>query len=220
MKPGEGEYEDLRLAATAADREKAAKEQWPAFEKRLEALGYGPRAIAHAFRTLSGPGTVAQALEVLRAPMPESHPVALSFEVTETRGGLSRVDRVTITSVERDDPRQLRSRPARRGKLGENRRRCQGQPWQRLPLSRQLFRPHRRPREYPQHSRRQHARPRQADDAAPSPASNHASHPNHMERVQRTPDAVGHVSLIDLGETSARSPRPPSGLIENEQDRA
>jgi hypothetical protein len=43
---------------------------------------------------------VAEALEVLRAPMPESHPVALSFEVTETRGGASAADLVTITSVE------------------------------------------------------------------------------------------------------------------------
>jgi hypothetical protein len=35
--------------------------------------------------------------------MPESHPVALSFEVTETRGGPSAANGVTITSVERDD---------------------------------------------------------------------------------------------------------------------
>lgn len=40
---------------------------------------------------------------MLRAPMPESHPVALSFEVTETRGGPSAANRLTITSVERDD---------------------------------------------------------------------------------------------------------------------
>jgi hypothetical protein len=103
MKPGEGEFEDLRLAAKAADRGKAARQAWPAFEERLKQLGYSPRAIAHAFSTLSGPGTVAEALEVLRAPMPESHPIALSFEVTETRGGPSSANRVTITSVERDD---------------------------------------------------------------------------------------------------------------------
>jgi hypothetical protein len=54
----------LRLAAKAADREKAARQEWPAFEERLTKLGYGPRAIAHAFRTLTG-GTVAEALEVL-----------------------------------------------------------------------------------------------------------------------------------------------------------
>jgi hypothetical protein len=70
---------------------------------RLRQLGYGPRAIAHAFSTLSGPGTVAEALEALRAPMPESHPIALSFGVTETRGVASAANRVTITSVERDD---------------------------------------------------------------------------------------------------------------------
>ena len=85
MRPGEHEF-GLRLAAKAADREKAAGLEWPAFEERLRKLGYGPRAIAHAFRTLSGPGTVAEALEVLRAPKPESHLTTLSFEVTETRG--------------------------------------------------------------------------------------------------------------------------------------
>jgi hypothetical protein len=103
MKPREGEFEDLRLAAKAADRGKAARQEWPAFEERLKQLGYSPRAIAHAFSTLSGPGTVAEALEVLRAPMLESHPIALSFEVTETRGGPSSANRVTITSVERVD---------------------------------------------------------------------------------------------------------------------
>ena len=101
MRPGEHEF-GLRLAARAADREKAAGLEWPAFEERLRELGYGPRAIAHAFRTLSGPGTVAEALEVLRAPKPESHLTTLSFEVTETRGGPS-AKTVTITSVERDD---------------------------------------------------------------------------------------------------------------------
>ncbi len=103
MRPGKGEFEDLRLAAKAADRAKAAKQGWPAFEKRLSELDYGPRAIAHAFRTLSGPGSVAEALEVLHAPMPEPHPVALSFEVTETRGAPSAANRVTITAVARDD---------------------------------------------------------------------------------------------------------------------
>jgi hypothetical protein len=103
MKPGESEFEGLRLAAKAADRGKAAQQEWPAFEERLKELGYSPRAIAHAFRTLSGPGTVAEALEVLRGPIRESHPVGLTFEVAETRGGPSETSRVTITSVERDD---------------------------------------------------------------------------------------------------------------------
>jgi hypothetical protein len=78
--------------------------EWPAFEERLRELGYGPRAIAHAFSTLSGPGTVDEALEVLkRMSRPETPPIALSFEVTETRGGPSAANGVTITSVERDD---------------------------------------------------------------------------------------------------------------------
>ena len=70
MLPKEGEFEDLRLAAKADDRENAALQQWPAFEQRLRELGYGPRAIAHAFRTLSGPGTVAEALEALKRADP------------------------------------------------------------------------------------------------------------------------------------------------------
>ena len=83
--------------------EKPPNKKWPAFEERLKQLGYSPRAIAHAFRTLSGPGGVAEALEVLRAPMHESHPIGLTFEVTEPRGSPSNASRVTITSVERDD---------------------------------------------------------------------------------------------------------------------
>ena len=102
MRPREGDFEALRLAAKAADRGRAAQQEWPVFEKRLRQLGYGPWAIAHAFSTLSGSGSVAEALEVLRAPMPESHPVALSFEVFETRGGPSAANGVAITSVDRD----------------------------------------------------------------------------------------------------------------------
>jgi hypothetical protein len=55
----------LRLAAKAADRAKAAQQQWPAFERRLRALGYSPRSIAHAFSILCGPGTVPEALQAL-----------------------------------------------------------------------------------------------------------------------------------------------------------
>jgi len=103
MGPGKDDF-GLRLAAKAADREKAARRQWPAFEERLKELGYGPRAIAHAFRTLSGPGTVAEALEALNdMSRPESHPVALRFEVTGAPGGPSATNGVTITSVERHD---------------------------------------------------------------------------------------------------------------------
>jgi hypothetical protein len=78
--------------------------EWPAFEERLRELAYGSRAIAHAFSTLSGPGTVDEALEVLkRMSRPATPPIALSFEVTETRGGPSAANGVTITSVARDD---------------------------------------------------------------------------------------------------------------------
>jgi hypothetical protein len=103
MRPEEDEF-DLRLAAKAADRGKAARQEWPAFEERLRGLGYSPRAIAHAFSTLSGPGTVAEALEALKGfPRPAAHPVALAFEVTESSDGTSPAHSVTITSVERDD---------------------------------------------------------------------------------------------------------------------
>ena len=65
MRPKEGEFECLRLAAKAADREKAARQLWPVFEERLTRLGYSQRAIHIAFTVLSGPGTVAEALEAL-----------------------------------------------------------------------------------------------------------------------------------------------------------
>ncbi len=94
----------LRLAAKAADRGKVASPEWPVFEERLTELGYSPRAIAHAFSTLSGPGTVAEALQVLKSmSQPGSDPIALSFEVTGARGDASVANRVTITSVERHD---------------------------------------------------------------------------------------------------------------------
>jgi hypothetical protein len=60
-----GDVEGLRLASKATDRAKAAAQERPAFEKRLRQLGYGPRAIAETFRTLSGPGTVEEALAAL-----------------------------------------------------------------------------------------------------------------------------------------------------------
>lgn len=65
MTPVPEEWESLRLAAKATDRANAADMLRPAFEKRLEELGYGPSAIAHAFSTLTGPGTVAEALAEL-----------------------------------------------------------------------------------------------------------------------------------------------------------
>jgi hypothetical protein len=103
MKPAEDAF-GLRLAAKAADREKAARQEWPAFQERLTELGYTPRAIAHAFSTLSGAGTVTDALEVLEGmSRPESPPVALRFELIETSSGPAAANRPTITSVERDD---------------------------------------------------------------------------------------------------------------------
>ncbi len=65
MRARAGEFDDLRLAAKTSDRAKVAQREWPAFEKRLEQLGYTPRSIAHAFSILSGPGTVAEALAAL-----------------------------------------------------------------------------------------------------------------------------------------------------------
>lgn len=56
----------MRLASRAADRAKAADKLRPEFEERLTALGYTPGGIAHAFSLLSGPGTVAEALEVVK----------------------------------------------------------------------------------------------------------------------------------------------------------
>ena len=103
MKPAEDAF-GLRLAAKAADREKAARQEWPAFQARLTELGYTPRAIAHAFSTLSGAGTVTDALEVLEGmSRPESPPVALSFELIDTSSGPAAANRPAITSVERDD---------------------------------------------------------------------------------------------------------------------
>jgi hypothetical protein len=54
MRPAPREWDCLRLAAKAADREDAAEAVRPAFERRLTELGYGSRAIARAFRALSG----------------------------------------------------------------------------------------------------------------------------------------------------------------------
>jgi hypothetical protein len=103
MRPAEDQF-GLRLAAKAADREEAARQERPAFEERLTQLGYGPRGIAHAFNTLSGPGTVAEVLAVLKdMSRAQSPAIALSFEATEIRTGHSAASRVTITSVERDD---------------------------------------------------------------------------------------------------------------------
>lgn len=66
MKSVPEEWECLRLAAKAADRMAVAEQFRPEFERRLTELGYSSLAIAHAFSLLSGPGTVAEALEELQ----------------------------------------------------------------------------------------------------------------------------------------------------------
>jgi len=100
----EGLFESLRLAAKAADRAQAAEKLRPAFEKRLKRLGYGPRAIAHAFSSLAGPDTVAETLAELaqNARIERSRPVPLDFETVEQEPGLPAGHSLTITAVERD----------------------------------------------------------------------------------------------------------------------
>ncbi len=104
MRPASGEWDSLRLAAKAADRVKAAEKLRPAFEKRLAQLGYHPLAIAHAFSTLAGPGTVAEALAELAQGqrLQRSRPVPLDFETVEHDPGLPVGHLLTITGVERD----------------------------------------------------------------------------------------------------------------------
>jgi hypothetical protein len=65
MRPAPGEWDSRRLAATAADRANTAEKLRAVFEKRLRDLGYSSLAIAHAFSTLIGPGTVEEALAEL-----------------------------------------------------------------------------------------------------------------------------------------------------------
>jgi hypothetical protein len=95
--------DSLRLAAKAADRAKAAEALRPAFEERLTGLGYKPLAIAHAFRTLQGSGTVAEALGELRENAQSEHivPTPLDFEVVENEPALPGGHALTITGVER-----------------------------------------------------------------------------------------------------------------------
>jgi hypothetical protein len=104
MKPVPEEWESLRLAANAADRERAAEQLRPAFEKRLKELGYSPLAISHAFTTLTGPGTVAEALAELaeNARLERDRRVVLNFEPVEQEPGLPPGHSLTIDGVERD----------------------------------------------------------------------------------------------------------------------
>jgi hypothetical protein len=105
MRPAPREWDSLRLAAKAADRANAAEKLRPAFEKLLSELGYGPLAIAHAFSTLVGPVTVAEALAELAQNMrlERTVPVSLDFETVEREPALPVGHSLTITGVERDD---------------------------------------------------------------------------------------------------------------------
>ena len=105
MMPPPGEWDSLRLAAKAADRARAAAKLRPAFEKRLKELGYGPRAIAHAFSALTGPESVAEVLAELarNARFERSRPVRLDFETVEREPALPAGHSLTIIDVERDE---------------------------------------------------------------------------------------------------------------------
>ena len=104
VRPAPGEWDCLRLAATAADREKAGETLRPAFEQRLTELGYSPLAIAHAFSALTGPATVEDALAELEENerLERIVPVALEFETVEHEPALPAGHSLTITGVERD----------------------------------------------------------------------------------------------------------------------
>ena len=104
MRPAPGECDSLRLAAKAADRAKAAEKLRPAFEHKLRELGYSSLAIAHAFSTLAGPGTVEEALAELaeKARREQIVPVPLDFEVVEQESGLPVEYSLMITGVERE----------------------------------------------------------------------------------------------------------------------
>jgi hypothetical protein len=104
MRPTPGECDSLRLAAKAADRAEAAETLRPTFETRLRELGYSSLAIAHAFSTLTGPGTVEEALAELRENerLEWIVPVPLHFEVVEQEPGLPVGHLLMINGVERE----------------------------------------------------------------------------------------------------------------------
>jgi hypothetical protein len=101
---GPGEWDSLRLAAKAEDRAKAAEKLRPAFEQQLRELGYSSLAIAHAFSTMTCPGTVEEALAELaeNARLEQIVPVPLDFEVVEQESGLPVEYLLMITGVERE----------------------------------------------------------------------------------------------------------------------
>lgn len=79
MKPTEDEF-GLRLAAKAADREKAFAEHWPAVRAQLEQRGYSSWGIGQAHLVLSQGGTVDEAVEALRTDEPKRIPATLTRE--------------------------------------------------------------------------------------------------------------------------------------------
>jgi hypothetical protein len=109
MRPAPEEWDSLRdslrLAASAADLDKAAEKLRPAFELRLKDLGYGPLAIAHAFSILTGPAAVSEALTELAhaARMERSAAVPLDFETVGEEPDLPLGHSLAIAGVERDD---------------------------------------------------------------------------------------------------------------------
>ncbi len=76
------EWECLRLAAKATDREKAFRDHWPVVETQLRQRGYPSWGIAQAHLVLSSGGSVNEAVEALRS----------DEEVTEA--GRARVQRL------------------------------------------------------------------------------------------------------------------------------
>jgi hypothetical protein len=93
------EWGCLRLAAKAADREKAFREHWPAVEAQLRQWGYPSWGIAQAHFVLSTGGSVNDAVEALQS----------DEEITET--GRARVHR--LQSMARRHGLALRRYPAR-----------------------------------------------------------------------------------------------------------
>ena len=61
------DWECLRLAAKASDREKAFREHWPAVETQLRQWGYPSWGIAQAHLVLSSGGSVNEAVAALRS---------------------------------------------------------------------------------------------------------------------------------------------------------
>lgn len=206
----------MRFAAKAADRARESRRSGVAsLRGAAEGVWLLPTSDCARVQHSERPGTVAEALEVLRAPMPESHPVALSFEVTETRGSPSAANRVTITSVERDDSKiHVNYDIVLPLGLGSHRPRGEPNPILAMTTGLSAAISGSPQAEGAPTSRTAPARaPAAAYDAATSPGSNHLLHPDHVGRV-RDPDAVGRVALINLGGTSARSPRLACGLTE------